>query len=284
MEQRPTRKKTFLSPFAELINSYFPELKKKLSLADISTAPLEFLEKVLFSAICLSAGFSLVVAIIFHALHINIYFTLLAFPFILVGMFFYLMAYPDMKIIKRQKEIECELVFAGRHILIALRAGMPFFDSLVGVSSGYGAISQEFKKIVEKINMGVPMAHAVRESGAQSTSSAFARIMMQLSNALTSGADVASSLEVVLDQIANEQVIALKAYGQKLNPLVMFFMMFGIIFPSLGVAFAIILFSFISSGAIGMTSMLLVYVVACILIIQFIFLSIIETSKPNYIL
>ncbi len=270
--------------FTDSIAPYFPDLKKKLALAGIQESPSAFLERALIASAYVSVGLALVAGVVFYIYYINVLFALAAFPFIAIGTFFYFMLYPEAKTYGRQKDIETELVFAGRHILIALRAGMPLFDSLVGVSSGYGAVSEEFRRVVEKINLGVPMGQAIREAGANSPSNEFSRIMMQLSNALSSGADVADSLEVVLNQIAREQAISLKAYGQKLNPLIMFFMIFGIIFPSLGVAFAIILFSLVSGGSLGITSTSLLYVIALIAIIQFMFLSFVESSRPRYVM
>ncbi|MEW6528542.1 MAG: type II secretion system F family protein [Candidatus Micrarchaeota archaeon] len=278
------RKKTSRQSFAEPFLIYFPDLKKKLYLANSSETPTQFLEKVIISTVYISLAIAIFVAIGLNAMEINLFFTLLVLPFIAITLFSYLMFYPEVKIIRRQKNIECELVFAGRHILIALRAGMPLFDSIIGVSSGYGTVSEEFRKIIEKVNLGVPIGQAIRESSIDSPSNAFSRIMMQISNAISSGADVASSLEVVLNQIAKEQAIALKEYGHKLNPMVMFFMIFGIIFPSLGVAFAIILFMLVSGGTLGISSASLIYVIIFITMVQFVFLSIMESSKPRYVL
>ena len=86
----------------------------------------------------------------------------------------------------------------------------------------------------------------------------------------------------MLDQISKEQAIALKSYGQKLNPLVMFFMIFGVIMPSLGVAFAIILLSFIGGGQVSITPPMLAAVLALLAIVQFLFLGAVESSRPRF--
>jgi flagellar protein FlaJ len=207
----------------------------------------------------------------------------LFFVYLLMA-FQYFMLYPDVKITKRKKDIDYELVFAGRHLLIALKSGMPLFDSLVGVSKGYGAVSEEFNRIVEKVTLGVSMTQAIREVIQNCPSNDYNRIMLQIANSISSGSDVADSLEVVLNQVFREQVIALKAYGQKLNPLVMFYMIFGIIFPSLGLAFAVILFSLLGAGRFGITASLLLLVFVSIAIIQFLFLAMVESSRPKYVI
>lgn len=281
---RMHKKPRLAHSFAESLLQYFPNLKKKLALAAMPDHPSAFLEKVVISTIYISLGFALLLAAVFNIFYVSVFFSIAAFPLILAVVFSYLMLYPEAKTIRRQREIDAELVFAGRHVLIALRAGMPLFDCLVGTSSGYGAVSEEFRKIIDKVNLGVPMGQAIREAGTSSPSRAFSRITMQLTNAISSGADVASSLEVVLNQVAREQAIALKAYGQKLNPLMMFFMIFGIVFPSLGIAFAIILLSLVSGGVLGITPVSLLYITLVIGLVQLIFLSIIESARPKYVM
>jgi archaeal flagellar protein FlaJ len=281
---RLKKKRGPFTGIAEGLMPYYPDLKKKMYSAGMIESPMEFLEKMVSGAIFSSLAATLVFAVLLNMLYINVLFALIAFPFIMVGAFYYLMFYPDARISKRQRDIDSEIVFAGRHLLIALRAGMPLFDSMVGVSANYGTVSEEFRRIVEKINLGVPMGQALRESAASCPSNSFARILMQISNAISSGADIAGSLDAVLSQIAKEQAIGLKAYGQKLNPLIMFYMIFGIIFPSLGVAFAIILFSLVSGGAIGLNQVTLIYIAIVIALVQFIFLSIIESSRPRFMM
>jgi pilus assembly protein TadC len=107
---------------------------------------------------------------------------------------------------------------------------------------------------------------------------------MQIANALSSGADVGDSLESVLDQISKEQLISLKEYSQKLTPIVMFYMLFGIIVPSLGIVLATVVFSAVSGGSFGFSSGLLVIVFLLITLIQFLFLGFIEASRPKYLI
>ena len=159
---------------------------------------------------------------------------------------------------------------------------MPLFDSMVGVSSGHGEVSKEFNSIVEKVTIGTPLSQAIREVAQNNPSKSFVRLTMQIANALSSGADVASSLDAVLDQISKEQTIELKSYGQKLNPLVMFFMIFGVIMPSLGVAFLIILLSFIGGGQVSISSAALAGILALLAIMQFLFLGAVENSRPKF--
>jgi flagellar protein FlaJ len=280
------RQRSIQTAIAEMFSPYFPDLKKKLALANMSQTPIEFLEKASLSSIYLAVAFLLLTGVIFLSQNPPVsllWLVPLAVVYFLV-LFYYFMLYPDAMVLKRAKELDYEVVFAGRQIVIAVKSGMPLFDAIVGATSGYGAVSKEFSKIADRVTLGVPLVQAIRDEAQQNPSRYFVRMLMQLSNSISSGADVGSSVEVVLDQISKEQVISLKEYSQKLTPIVMFFMVFGIIVPSLGVVLATVVFSAISGGTLGMTSSILAPVFVVIAIIQFLFLGLIETSRPKYII
>ncbi len=273
-----------LRSISEFILPYFPALRKRMVLADMSQPPEKFMDQVLVSSVFAAIALSIIAFIFLDMAGIVMASALTAVLFLLflVFGFFYFMMYPSVMVLKRRKAIDYELVFAVRHLLIGLRSGMPLFDAMVGVSRGYGEVSREFNHIVEKVTLGTPIAQAIREIVQKNPSPAFRRIMIQLANSVGSGADVAESLEIVLDQVFKEQIIEMKAYGQKLNPLIMFYMIFGIIFPSLGMAFAIILFSFIGSGRFELNAPVLLLFLIMVGVIQFMFLSMVETSRPRY--
>jgi flagellar protein FlaJ len=273
-----------LRVISEWLMPYYPNMRKKLTMAGIETSPDDFLNGVAISTLLGAATLTILTFLFLNSINAEVVWVAPLFLVYLFICYQYFMLYPDVKITKRKRDIDYELVFAGRHLLIALKSGMPLFDSLVGVSRGYGAVSEEFNRIVEKVTLGMSMTQAIREVIQNCPSNDYNRIMLQIANAINSGADVADSLEVVLNQVFREQVIALKAYGQKLNPLVMFYMIFGIIFPSLGLAFAVILLSLIGSTRFGIDASLLLLVFVMISIVQFLFLAMVESSRPKYVI
>ena len=253
-------------------------------LADMKDAPERFMDKAIVSAFFSALALAVLTFVVLDVSSVDMatLFTVILFFVYVIFSFFYFMMYPSVMVLKRKKAIDYELVFAVRHLLIGLRSGMPLFDAMVGVSRGYGEVSREFNRIVEKVTLGTPIAQAIREVVQTNPSPSFRRIMIQLANSVGSGADIADSLEVVLNQVFKEQIIELKAYGQKLNPLIMFYMIFGIIFPSLGLAFAIILFSFVGSGRFTLNAPVLLLFLLMVGVVQFMFLSMVETSRPRY--
>jgi flagellar protein FlaJ len=260
----------------------FPLLKRQLLQGEMNYTPAGFVRMALFSA----AYITLILLIVFFLLLREngdaLPILALAAPILYILSFLYAMQVPSVRAIQRSKRIDQELVFAGRHMLIELKSGVPLFDSLLGISRDYGPVSVEFNKVVEKVTLGVPLGTALHDVAVNNPSHYFNRLALQVANSLASGADVALTLESSLDQISKEQIIELKAYGQKLNPIVMFFMIFGIIMPSLGVTFLIMLVSFLGGSGIALGPQALFGVLACIGLIQFLFLSMVESSRPKF--
>jgi flagellar protein FlaJ len=273
---------TFKSTFLK-IASFFPNLKNQLIQADLFYTPAGYVKNAVVSAFFLSLTLLFLLFMFLRSNDAWWLILLIAFPFVYILSFFYFMSYPKVKANMRAKKLEEDLVFAGRHMLIELKGGVPLFDAMLGITHDYGEVSLEFNKVVEKVTLGVPMGVALHEVANNNPSPYFKRILLQIANSLSSGSDVAAALEASLDQISNEQVIALKSYGQKLNPFVMFFMIFGIILPSLGVAFLIIISSFLGSS-IQFSSNALFLILLVIALVQFIFLSVVESSRPKFII
>jgi len=264
---------------AKRISHSFPNLRKKLREAGMDDDPVTFIQKSLVMTIMMSVMFTVLFFFILDTMGVSLTLLGILFPLFLLISFMWRMQYPVAKAKKRAREVDRELVFAGRQMLIELKAGVPLFDALLSISRDYGEISKEFTKIVERVNAGIPTDMAMHDVAEDNPSMAFKRVILQLINSIRSGSDVAKALGAVLDQISREQITELKAYGQKLNPLGMFYMVFGIILPSLGIALAIIIFSFLS---VNLDLTILYSILLVIAIIQYIFVTIIESQKPQY--
>ncbi len=271
-----------LRVFFSSIAASFPSLKKTLVQADMRYTPASFVQSAAITAACITAVLMFATAVLIWANSYAIPITLPLFFVFYPVSFIYVMQFPGVKAKQRAKRIDQELVFAGRHMLIELKAGVPLFDSMLGISRDYGELSSEFSKVVEKVTLGVSMGVALHDIADNNPSRYFKRVIMQMANSLASGSDVATALEAALDQISREQVIELKAYGQKLNPLVMFFMIFGIIMPSLGVAFIIIITSFLGGSGVAFGPSALFGILIAVGLVQLIFLSMVENSRPKF--
>ncbi len=178
------------------------------------------------------------------------------------------------------KNVERDILFAARNMIISLRSGMPLYNAIVSVSSGYGDASKEFAKVTEKSNLGMSLEEAIDQTVSETKSQSFRRIMLQVSASIKAGADIVASLQSVTDQLSEERMISLRRYGQRLNAIAMFYMLFGVILPSMGIAIATILTTFISVFTVNVA--LLEAAIVGIVFLQVIFLQLIRSSRPVF--
>lgn len=183
---------------------------------------------------------------------------------------------------KASKLIDRDIIFASRDLIISLRSGMPLFNAITAISTGYGEASKEFAKIVQKVQLGMPLVDAIDEVIEQSKSPSFKRLMLQASVSIKSGADVVDALKSIIDELMQERSIELRRYGQKLNAVAMFYMLFGIIFPSMGIAVITILTTFVAIFTVDFTT--LEAALVGIFFLQIVFLKLITSSRPTFAL
>ncbi len=188
--------------------------------------------------------------------------------------------YPMSRNKKGEKRVERDILFAVRDMIISLRSGMPLYNAIASVSTGYGDASREFRKIIERAQLGMPLEDALDKSISESKSSSFRKVMIQASVSVRAGADVVSSIQTIADELAQERIIELRRYGQKLNAIAMFYMLFGVILPSMGLAVATILTTFISIFQI--TPQILYGSLIGIFFLQIVFMKLIVSSRPAF--
>lgn len=202
-----------------------------------------------------------------------------------VGMLNYLqlVSYPKTIVNKRVKDLEKNLLFALRTILVQIRSGVPIFDAFVSVASGnYGQISEEFRIVIDKARSGRPVLDSLEELAVRNPSMYFRRAIWQMVNAMRSGSDIGENLECVIDALAKEQMVQIKEYKSVLNPLAMMYMMIAVILPSLGITVMIIVSTFPGMGKFGEKNTFWI-LLAGIILMQFMFMSIIKSKRPNLI-
>ncbi len=270
--------------YLEGVASKHVGLESSLKAAHVKGSLYDFIKRMLLVSLVLSI---LIGAVIFALLYKdgqNIAVSVLLGAVITVAAFQMVfnsfLNYPKGKSKVSTKLIERDIIFAARDMMISLRSGMPLFNAITYVSTGYGDSSLEFKKIIERVQVGTPLVDAIDEVIAQTKSPSFRRLLLQASVSIRSGADVLGSLQSVVDQLSQERIITMRTYGQKLNLISMMYMLFGIILPSMGIAVFIILTTFIPLFTI--TTTILLFALVGIFFIQVIFLKVIKDSRPAF--
>ncbi len=262
----------------KIVAQNIPGLAGRLRQAGFSDDPAVFVQKTAMSAFYLTTGFLLVIIALFSKLNLlnNVFFIFA--PILFIVTFGYFLKAPDVIILRKEKEINREIVFAGRFLIIEMRSGVPIYDALRNVSRSYETTGKYFKEIVDKVDLGIPMEDALNEQIEFTPSANFRKLLWQVLNSMNTGADISLSVGATIDQIAKEQVIEVREYGRKLNPLAMFYLIVAVIMPSIGLVMMIILASFMS---IKLDLVSLFLISAGMAFLQFMFLALIRSSRPS---
>jgi len=177
--------------------------------------------------------------------------------------------------------MEKNLIPALGDILVQLNSGVPLFNILVNISSSdYGELSEEFKKAVKKINAGLPQVEVLEELGEKNSSIYFKRTLWQISNGMRAGSDISVVISESIKSLSEEQILQIQNYGNKLNPMIMFYMLSSVILPALAITFLTIISSMVGLTQ-SITTLLFAALFVFVVIIQTMFIGIIKSIRPS---
>jgi pilus assembly protein TadC len=263
--------------FIEEIAKAYPDMKKKLKMAYINMTPEQYLAKQIKNSLLISVMLTVLLFFLADKKGWPMILVVLGFIVIFFGIYAVLIRTVDARISKRAKELDRDVLFAGRFLLVKLSSGKPLLNSLIDASKSYGVAKNYFQEIVREIELGAPLEEALSNATEYCPSKSFKRILFQITNALKIGVDVTHFLDAVLDEIAHEQLVEIQKYGKKLNGLTLFYMLLAIVLPSLGVTLFSVVASLLSIPVdISLFIALLIFLVA----INFIFITVFKSARP----
>jgi len=266
--------------FSANMNLRYKFLEKDLYKLDSDTAATAYLSAVILNAIFYFLVVWLISFVAFSrgknadAALWSVSLAVFAFAAVL----FFSVAYPRWLVRKKVASIDKNLLFAARHLRIQTSAGAPLFDSIVSASHGYGAISEEFEKIVANVQIGTSLADALEDSAVRNPSYYYNRILWQMSNAVKAGTDVGPVLSEIVDFLAEEQRIEMRNYGAQLNTLAIMYLMACIIVPTISLIFLMVIASFVE---VPITNSVLLFILVGLIFVQYMFIGIIESRRPS---
>jgi flagellar protein FlaJ len=276
-------------PLAAILLKFLPTLDMELGDAKSRFSAKEYLSGALFTFTIYLIAFGSIMGLwalrnnLLGESRIRILIVLFAFS-IALAILTYILIYPRWKSAKLKGELEKNLLFAIRHMMIQTNAGVPLFDSIVSISEeyadeffNYGAISAEFKKIVKEVKSGTELSDALEASAIRNPSTYYRRTLWQLANANRSGANMNYVLKDMVEFLSNEQRIAIRNYGSQLNPLALFYLFTCIIAPTMGIIFISITVT-ISNANISDTFFWAILVLLAV--VQMVFIGLIKSRRP----
>ena len=264
--------------FANRVAGFFPKLKADLRMAHLPYSPLQYVNKNLKVTVLYALLFTSLFFFILQKAKLTIFLLAPIFIILFILLFEYSFLTIKAKIRKSEKEIDREVVFVGRYMLVKLYSGRPLLNALIETANSRGVTAKYIKEIVEDISTGNTIETALDNAMTYSPSEKLRKILFHINNALQLGIDVTKPLESVLEEITKEEALEIKKYGQKLNTLVIFYMLGAVIVPSLGMAIFIVISSFINFP-IGLKGLLVV--IFFIVVLQFIFIVMFRSIRPT---
>lgn len=255
-----------------------PTLKEDLMMAREQKTPTEIVKEGIQLSIMLSVSIGFIIFLILNKAGVSVLWLIPVFPVLLIMFYQYRLLGIKAKINKRRQEINKDVLFAGRYLLVKLNSGAPLVNALDEAANSYGMANKYFKEIMHDINLGKPVEDALQKAAEYSPSEKFRKIIFQINNALQIGIDVTDFLKETLDEIVNDQLLQIKRYGKKLNSVTLFYLLIGIVLPSLGMT-VITLLASVSDALSGWVFYGIVLFVLTLL--QGVFLVAYKEIRPN---
>jgi len=269
--------------WGEFFSNLFPGLAYELEQSEFRFEPREWVALALFTGLfyfsALFGGMIFVLLAIKTSLAKTVLISLGASFVMAIMGFIYVIFFPKLYVNRKVNQIEKNLPYALHHLLIEVRSGVPLFNALISISqSKYGVLAEEIKKAVDEISTGKSEIAALEMLARRNPSLYFRRVLWQIVNSLKSGADIGNTIKQIVDNLGEEQRVAIKKYGSQLNPITLMYMIFAVIFPTLGITFLLVLSSFVGIGID--LQFVLIGIIIFLIMFQFMIIGLIKSRRP----
>ncbi len=276
----PEQFEGILLPLAEKSRFFVPSIEQDIKQARMDDDPDTYLAFSIYKAAQIGLVLGLLTVVI--GMHMNmdtyIYGGLGAAPVISFMLFLTFAYQPQIRAKRYARNLEKNLPYALRHMLIEVSSGISLYQAMVSVSEDYEEASEEFQKIVSDIQGGKPQVEALEDSIARNQSQMYRRTQWQLINSLKSGTSVTVTLDSLVNTIIQEQKLQVQNYSKDLNPFILMYLMLAVIFPSLGVTLMIVLSSF---TGFEISTTIFYGIIGGLILFQLFFLNTIKSRRPE---
>ncbi|MEW6295673.1 MAG: type II secretion system F family protein [Candidatus Diapherotrites archaeon] len=265
------------------ISSLFYGLKYDLSKAGIELGAEDYCTLSFFSALLYGIIFFALISVLLFAKNASLQGVfplnlIIGFAFFLVFLLLHLF-YPKIISGKIAAEIDQDLIFALKSILIQVSSGVSLFEAIKNASKGsYGLVSKELELLVQDISSGVSELKAFERMALRTKSDYLRKTTWQLMSSLKSGASLSSAVSSVVETLNNNQFRAIKNYAAELNLWILIYMLLAAALPTLGVTFLIVLSSF---GGTNIGEIHIAMIIGFAFIVQIILIGFIKSRVPR---
>ena len=181
-------------------------------------------------------------------------------------------------IVKRRKEIDREILFATRFLLVKIESGVPMFNALADAAKNDTAGGKFFQEIVTDVELGTPFEEAIDKVKETTPSGKLKRLLRNVLSTIETGTDIQRAMKNISKQITDDQFNEIKAYEKKLNSLSLFYLILAVVIPSLGMTMFLLISGFFN---LGITNVHVFIFLFFLVLVQIFFLSLFKQARPG---
>ena len=265
------------------ISSLSPGLEYDLEQTDLKLNKEEYIANTIVTCASVFVIFALLIVLLaFRVRHLDLTKSILLGAAIGFGafilFFILLLRYPKIIAGKKAEQIDRHLLFALKDLLLQISSGVSLYNAIINVAtSGYGIVSDEFKKVAKNVKTGMALNTALERLAVESSSEYMRRTIWQIVNTLKAGASLKGALQSIISELAVTQHTKIKNYSQELNLWSLIYMLFAVAIPTIGSTMLVILSSFAGIGVSKGT--FIVFIVFCFFI-QIALIGFVKTRRP----
>jgi len=269
--------------FGRKLDGMFPTLRVHLLMAQIPMTMEEFAISALVSSALIS--FFITIGLFLTSIILKIpkneAIVLTLGPAVLIFFLYFIVTlfYPQILSKKIAEQIDKDLIFALKDLLLEVSAGSSLYNAMAGVVlSNYGLVSKEFEKVLKRTNRGMPLEDSLEQLAVETPSTHLRNACWQILNSLKAGTMLTTTLRGIVQDLTSDQHRKIKSYAQELNVLALIYLLFAVAIPTIVTTLAIVMASF--SGAQVSEDTFLYIVVVCYFI-QLVLVGLIRSRRPT---
>lgn len=265
------------------LKDFAPGLEYDLEKTDLDLTKEEYIANSLITCITLFIVLSLLIfTLAFSVRQLDMSMSILLGAAVGFGTFFaffiLLLRYPKIIAGKKSEQIDKHLLFALKDLLLEVSSGVSLYNAIINVAnSGYGIVSEEFKKAARNVKTGMSLNAALEKLAVESSSDYMRRTIWQLVNTLKAGASLKGALQSIISELSITQHTKIKNYSQELNLWSLIYMLFAVAIPTIGSTMLIILSSFAGFGV--SKAAFIIFITICFFI-QLALIGFVKTRRP----
>ncbi|MFA5106002.1 MAG: type II secretion system F family protein [Candidatus Micrarchaeia archaeon] len=278
---------SFLKPIGYRLKGILPFVEYDLRDAGIKTySSDQFLISAFISSVAYAAFFGVLMRVLVSfSTTITETQALLApflgFFFVFILVFVLLASYPRIVAQKVESQIDRDLVYAVRDILVQVKSGISLYGAMGNVGgAGYGYVSAEFEKAYKDISLGRSTVDSLEDMAVRTRSQYLKKTVWQLVTTIRAGANLSSALKSMVTMLVNYQFGLIKKYNSELNFLVLIYLLLAAVVPTVGITVLVIFSVF---GILGINELVFAGVILASFFMQVLLIGFIKMQRPNII-